>query len=106
MVLCQIEGLRTRVETGAGDTNVECLAPFAVYQTTRGPVDSMGVYFRCQAEGELLMVGDETEKIGWISVRQVAEWLAEEPASFSWIDRAGIMFYLQGSTAKTGARGS
>jgi len=59
--LTEIEGLSTRIETGDTGTNVECLAPFAVYQTTKGPVDSLGVYFRCKATGKLLTTGDDTE---------------------------------------------
>lgn len=56
-----IEGINTRLETRSADAKVECLAPFAVYQTLKGPVESMGVYFLCRAEGKLLGVGDETE---------------------------------------------
>ena len=69
--LVQIEGLDTRVETHDADATVECLSPFAVYQTTRGPVDSMGVYFRCRATGQLLGTGDETEEIQWISTTRI-----------------------------------
>ena len=93
--LAQIEGLSAKVDTDSGDTNVECLAPFAVYQTTRGPVDSMGVYFRCKAEGQLLAVGDDTECIQWVSVERLAEWLAADPGKFSWVDRAGLLFHLE-----------
>src|SRR5512141_2952858 len=37
--LIQIEGLETRIETKGVDTNVECIQPFAAYQTLHGPVD-------------------------------------------------------------------
>lgn len=60
LAVTSIEGLDTRIETGAPDTCVECLQPFAVYQTLRGPVDSRGVYFRCRVEGQLLAAGDES----------------------------------------------
>jgi 8-oxo-dGTP diphosphatase len=106
LALTHIEGLDTRVQTAAPDSNVECLRPFAVYQTTRGPVDSMGVYFRCRAEGQPLAVGHDTQNVQWVPVRQVEAWLAagpEDPApgavsaglAISWIDRAGLLFYLQ-----------
>lgn len=95
--LTEIEGLNTRIEAGDAGTNVECLAPFAVYQTTRGPVDSMGVYFRCKASGQLLKSGDETESIQWMSVERLASWFEEEFDHFSWIDRAGLTFYLRQS---------
>jgi 8-oxo-dGTP pyrophosphatase MutT (NUDIX family) len=103
--LTHIEGLDTRVQTAAPDSNVECLRPFAVYQTTRGPVDSMGVYFRCRAEGQPLAVGHDTQNVQWVPVRQVEEWLAAGPdpspdadsagPAISWIDRAGLLFYLR-----------
>lgn len=90
-----IEGLDTRLETGSMDANVECLVPFAVYQTIRGPVDSIGIYFLCHAEGQLLITGDETENINWISVEQVAQWMRDEPEKFDWVDRAGLLYYLR-----------
>lgn len=90
-----IEGLDTRFETGSMDANVECLVPFAVYQTIRGPVDSIGIYFLCHAEGQLLITGDETENIQWVSIKQIAQWMREEPEKFDWVDRAGILFYLR-----------
>jgi len=90
-----INGEDTRLETGSTDGNVECLHPFAVYQTLKGPVDSMGIYFLCQAEGELLAVGDETEEIQWMPVEQVGQWVKMDPEKFDWVDRAGLMFYLR-----------
>lgn len=93
--LTEIAGLETRIVTGGADSHVECLRPFAVYQTLLGPVDSLGVYFRCQAQGELLATGDETTKIRWMSIPELAVLLAEDPEQFSWVDRAGLAFYLE-----------
>jgi 8-oxo-dGTP pyrophosphatase MutT (NUDIX family) len=93
--ITHIEGLNTRLETGSTDANVECLAPFAVYQTLKGPVDSMGVYFLCRAAGQLLTVGDDTEGIQWMPVPQVAQWMNSNPEKFDWVDRAGLLFYLK-----------
>jgi 8-oxo-dGTP diphosphatase len=93
--LIYIQGSNTKVDAQSQDTNVECLQPFAVYQTTKGPVDTMGVYFRCQATGELLAVGHETENIQWLPVQQIAAWLKDDPDHFSWVDRAGLLFYLK-----------
>ena len=90
-----IEGLDTRLETASADANVECLVPFAVYQTLKGPVDSMGIYFLCHAEGQLLIRGDETEQIKWMPVKQVAQWIKDEPEKFDWVDRAGLLYYLR-----------
>jgi 8-oxo-dGTP diphosphatase len=90
-----IEGMRARVLTQGAGTEVECVQPFAAYQTTRGPVDSMGLYFRCRAEGELLEAGDDTLDPRWVPAEQVLEWMEQEPGRFGWIDRAGLLFYLK-----------
>jgi 8-oxo-dGTP diphosphatase len=95
LALTEIEGMELRVETDSLDSSVECLAPFAVYQTTRGPVDSFGVYFRCRAEGDLLVRGDETEGARWTPVAEVVEWLRIRREMVSWVDRAGLMFYIK-----------
>lgn len=93
--LSVIEGLETRIETNGANTNVECIQPFAAYQTLRGPVDSMGVYFRCQAEGQLLESGDETERPRWMPVAEVARLMKDDPEQFSFVDRGGMVFYLK-----------
>ena len=89
-----IDGLEARLETNGADTNVECLKPFAAYQTLRGPVDSMGVYFRCSADGQIVERGDETKCARWIPVHEVARLMKEDPEQFSFVDRAGLQFYL------------
>jgi 8-oxo-dGTP diphosphatase len=93
--LIEIVGESTKVEAVGPDTQVECLAPLAVYQTTQGPVDSMGVYFRCTAKGQLLAAGDDAEAAQWIPLDKLRVWLEFEPERFSWIDRAGLLFYLR-----------
>lgn len=92
--LVVIEGLETRLETNVAHTNVECLKPFAVYQTLHGPVDSMGVYFRCQAEGQLLGAGDETTHPRWVPLHQITRMMKDYPERFSFVDRAGLAFFL------------
>jgi hypothetical protein len=88
--------LNTKIDTGGQDINVECLQPFAVYQTTQGTVDSsMGVYFRCTGEGQFLAVGGDTENIRWMSVQQIAARLNDDADQFCWMDRAGLVFYLR-----------
>jgi ADP-ribose pyrophosphatase YjhB (NUDIX family) len=93
--LVEIEGENTKIEAVGPDTKVECLVPLAVYQTIRGPVDSIGVYFRCKAEGHLQTIGDDTESVQWMPVESLRQWVEKEPAQFSWIDRAGLLFYLK-----------
>ncbi len=91
----EIEGVQTRIEAKSAVGRVECLVPFGVYQTLEGPIDSMGVYFRCQATGEIADTGDDTEAIQWIPLEELENWLEEDPDRFSWVDRAGIELYLQ-----------
>lgn len=82
-----------RVETNTNDGfTVECMKPFAVYQTIEGPVDSMGVYFRCRAKGDLLEKGDETDTIEWVSHTKLQTLLEED--RLSGVDRAGVQYYL------------
>jgi 8-oxo-dGTP diphosphatase len=95
LTITGIHGLDSRIEIGSVDANVECLEPFAVYQTLKGPVDSMGVYFLCRTSGELLVTGDETENIQWVPVQQVVQWMKTDPEKFDWVDRAGLMFYIR-----------
>jgi len=90
-----IEGLDTRIETNRANTNVECIRPFAVYQTLYGPVDSMGIYFRCRAEGQLLEMGDDTERPHWITVSEIERQMNDDPNQFSFIDLSGLAFYLK-----------
>ena len=94
LTLISIAGLTNRIETQGVDSNVECLTPFAVYQTLQGPVDSFGVYFRCQADGEPLPAGDETANAQWAPVETLAEWLRTDPERFSFVDRAGLVYFL------------
>lgn len=93
----EIEGNETRVDTiGINpEFEVECLKPFAAYQTVKGPVDSVGYYFRCKAKGELLEAGDETADIEWMKVRELLKLFVADPLDFSDVDRAGIKYYLK-----------
>lgn len=93
----EIEGEDTRIDTVGIDTNfeVECIQPFGAYQTIKGPFDSVGVYFRCKAQGELLKSGDETKNPRWITVNELEQLMNEDPLQFADVDRAGILFYLK-----------
>jgi 8-oxo-dGTP diphosphatase len=89
-----IEGEAQRLVAQAESGEVECVQPFAAYQTLRGPIDSLGVYFRCQGQGELLSKGDDTAGARWVPVERAAAWLTESPDDFSWIDQAALRYYL------------
>lgn len=75
--------------------SMECIRPFAVYQTLSGPVDSMGVYFKCNARGTLKNEGDETTNIRWISIEELNSLVQNNQQLFSEIDLAGLLFYLR-----------
>ena len=95
--LIEIEGEDTKLDTASinPDFAVECIRPFAAYQTIKGPIDSIGYYFRCKANGEHLNSGDETKDIKWISIIELSELIHDNPLQFSNIDCAGIMYYLK-----------
>ncbi|WP_028552594.1 NUDIX domain-containing protein [Paenibacillus sp. UNC451MF] len=97
LTVVEIEGESTYVDTSNmnPDFVVECIRPFAAYQTVVGSIDSVGYYFRCKAEGELLDQGDDTLSIRWISVEELRQSFAEDPLQFSNVDRAGILYYLK-----------
>ena len=92
-----IEGAETRIDTWGinPDFEVECLQPFCVYQTIKGPFDSVGMYFICQVSGEIVENGDHTKKVHWKPVAEVRRLMSENPMQFSDVDRAGIMYYLK-----------
>lgn len=71
---------------------VECMSPFAVYQTVEGPVDSMGVYFKCYVSGQGLSIGDDSERVGWVTREELAQFVEKDEVSG--IDKAGMQFYL------------
>lgn len=98
-----IEGEETRIETNEANTRVECLRPFAAYQTLQGPVDSIGLYFRCRAQGQLLETGDETRDLRWMPVSQISRLMKDAPEQISFVDLSGLCIYLQ--TAGSGWEG-
>lgn len=89
-----VEGHDTRVVASGDQATVECVRPFAAYQTIAGPVESMGVYFRCTAEGELHSQQEEATAPRWISRNRLRDMIEEDIEQFSWVDRAGLIFYL------------
>ncbi|GIN74417.1 hypothetical protein J14TS2_48920 [Bacillus sp. J14TS2] len=91
----KVYGEETKMETNESTSNVEIMEPFAIYQTVKGPVDSLGAYFRCEAKGTLLQEGDETDNIMWISVNDLSSAIEEGRIDFSWVDMSGILYYLK-----------
>lgn len=83
-----------RIVTPSAGAVVECLVPFCAYQTTVGPVDSVGFYFRCRAEGELTKNGDAAYGHCWLPVTETERLLTEDPEVFDWLTQAALRFYL------------
>jgi 8-oxo-dGTP pyrophosphatase MutT (NUDIX family) len=82
------------VVTPAAEATVECLKPFCAYQTLEGQVDSMGLFFRCKAEGELTADGDDAYGHRWMPVAEAEQLLREDPEAFHWLTQAALRFYL------------
>lgn len=97
LTVIEVEGCHKRIDTRGINPNfeVECLEPYCVYQTIRGPVDSVGMYFICKVEGSLLEVGDDTIDIRWETTDEIYRLMKEDPRQFSNVDRAGLMYYLK-----------
>lgn len=93
----RVSGEETRLDTSGinPDFEVECIEPFCVYQTIKGPIDSIGMYFMCEAEGHLLVHGDHTQNVHWRSIVEIKDMMDVDPRQFSDVDRAGIMYYLK-----------
>jgi 8-oxo-dGTP diphosphatase len=96
LTITEVQGAETRTDTVGmnPEFEVECIRPFAAYQTIKGPIDSIGYYFRCQAIGELLSTGDETTDIRRIAVSELRRLFENDPLQFANVDRAGVQFYL------------
>jgi len=71
---------------------VQCIKPYAVYQTLFGPVDSFGLYFLCTAEGDFLEIGDDTEKAHWATISEIQDYIKQN--KFSDIDKPAMIMYL------------
>jgi len=97
ITIIEVESSNKRIDTSEinPDFVVECLEPYCVYQTIKGPIDSIGMYFICRAEGKLLDVGDETTNIRWEKIDEIYRLMMEEPRQFSDVDRAGLIYYLK-----------
>jgi len=82
------------VENYSQQNDIETVQPFSVYYKMNywmhpapvGSYKSVGVHFKCEAEGELLEKGDDTDSIQWVTAETLQAILAE-PGSFSEIDR-------------------
>ena len=72
---------------------MECIKPYASYQTIEGPVDSFGIYFLCEAEGEPYMAGDDSEDVHWAGLDEVRKLIDQK--RFSEIDLPAVLMFLR-----------
>ncbi|WP_170928712.1 NUDIX domain-containing protein [Deinococcus hopiensis] len=88
-----------RTANDAPGGEVECLTPSFVYQTTRGPVDSVGFFFRVRAAGELTQRGDGAGGHEWLALAELCRRFETQPDGFDWLTQGALRFYLRGKEA-------
>lgn len=94
LAVTEIAGAGSRVEWTGTAATVECLVPYFVYQTLKGPVDSVGFYFRCRAGGDLTTAGDGASGHRWFPLADLRELFACRPDDFDWLTQGALRFYL------------
>ena len=71
----------------------ECIRPFSAYQTLEGPVDSFGIHFMCEVEGEPLVTGDNTADIHWAGKEEIRSLI--DAHKFLGVDLPAVMMFLR-----------
>ena len=91
----EIENQDTQIVTynNKNSFSIQCIKPFASYQTIQGPVDSFGVYFICRASGNLLSQGDDSLDVHWASIFEINTLISNN--AFSEIDKPAVMLFIQ-----------
>ena len=93
VVTCLDNAGRRSIRAQTSTSEVECLPVYAAYQTILGPIDSIGFYFLCEAEGTG-RGSNESERGQWLSLDAIARLLRDDPASISWVDQGGLRYHL------------
>lgn len=88
-----IRGEQEKITTNGKSFTMECIKPFSAYQTLDGPVDSFGIHFVCEAEGELLATGDDTADIHWAGSVELQNLV--DAHRFSEIDLPVLLMFLR-----------
>ena len=96
LTVTKIHGL----ESYACKDGIESVNPYSVYLMLQGWTDpsgerskSVGVHFKCEAEGDPLEKGDNSEEIQWVTPEKLRS-LLDEPDMFSNMDRGAAETYL------------
>jgi len=91
--------------------DVETFVPYSVYFGKQGWIfqsgefegkrgKSVGVHFKCEADGKPLESGDKSTEIQWVTPYRLRE-LLDEPNMFSEIDMGAAELYTTEATANT-----
>jgi len=88
------------IESWAYCEGIESVKPYSVYQLVQywtNPAGehfkSVGIHFKCEAEGDPLAKGDDSESIQWATPEKLRE-LLDEPGMFGYMDRGAAETYL------------
>ena len=88
------------IESYAYCENTESVKPYSIYQIVESWTNSageryksVGVHFKCEAEGDPLEKGDNSEEIQWVKPEKLRA-LPDEPNMFSYMDRGAAETYL------------
>ncbi len=86
-------GEQEAIKAAGVSFKAECIRPFSAYQTLEGPVDSFGIHFMCEVEGEPLTSGDDTEDIHWASREELQQLV--DSRRFLGVDLPAVMMFLR-----------
>lgn len=88
-----IHGEQGAIITSGISFTTECIKPFSAYQTLEGPVDSFGIHFVCEVEGESLITGDATADIHWANKKEIQCLI--DAHKFLEIDLPALLMFLR-----------
>jgi 8-oxo-dGTP diphosphatase len=94
LIVTEIENQDVQILTNNENSfSIQCIEPFAAYQTTSGPVDSFGVYLVCKAKGSLLTKGDDSTDVHWATISEIKRLI--DSNEFSDIDKPAVMLFIR-----------
>ena len=85
------------IESHALSKDIESVKPYSVYQKVHNwdntSFKSVGIHFKCEADGDPLEKGDGSTDIQWATREKLRE-LLDEPDMFGSMDRGAAEMYL------------
>jgi 8-oxo-dGTP pyrophosphatase MutT (NUDIX family) len=85
--------LNQKVYSNSG-MSIEGLTPFFVYQTIKGPIDSIGFIFRCEVEEGETAINEESFGHQWMNIENLKELFTNTPNAFDFLTQGLINYYL------------